>query len=175
MSAMPSPMHYEILSPLKRPTTARAFRMAGGEGDWFAGDRPSRGRRPPRSRFLMTFFLGVIAVLAWQSYGHAARELIAGLSPQLRWLAPQVAVADAPDRIGQITQSVDQIASDIAASREQITRSIDHLAAGQEQMAIEIIRLHAIAQFAPSRKEGHSPQPAASPVRKAGQRSLQAR
>jgi hypothetical protein len=175
MSAMPSPKHYEILSPLKQSTTARAFRMAGGEGDWFVGERPSRGRRTPRSRFLMTFFLGAIAVLAWQSYSLAAREFIAGLSPQLRWLAPQAAAAGAPDRIGQITQSVNQIASDIAASREQITRSIDHLAAGQDQMALDIIRLHAITQFAPSRKEDHSLQPAAARVRKAGQRSSQAR
>jgi hypothetical protein len=175
MSAMPSPKHYEILLPLKRSTTAHAFRMAGGEGDWYAGERPSHDGRTPLSRFLMTFFLGAVAVLAWQSYGHAARQLIAGLSPQLRWLAPQAVAADAPDRIAQITQSVDQIASDIAASREQITRSIDHLAAGQDQMALEIIRLHAIAQFAPSRKEDHSLHPAAAPARKAGQRPLQAR
>jgi hypothetical protein len=175
MSAMPSPKYYEILLPAKRSTTARAFRMAGEEGDWFAGDRPSHGKRTSRSRFLIMFFLGAVATLAWQSYSHAAREIIAGLSPQLRWLAPQAVVAGTPDRIERITHSVDRIAGDIAASREQITRRIDHLTAGQEQMMLEIIRLHAIAQFAPSKKEDHSPQPASAPVRKASQRSLQAR
>jgi hypothetical protein len=175
MSAMPSPKHYEILLPLKRSTTARAFRMAGGEGDWFAGEQPSHVKRTPRSRFLMMFFLGAVVTLAWQSYGHAAREIIAGLSPQLRWLAPRAVGAGTPDKIEQITQSVDRIASDITASREQMTRSIDHLAAGQEQMTLQIIRLQAIAQFAPSRKEDHPPQTASAAVRKAGPRSLQAR
>jgi hypothetical protein len=176
MSAMPSPKHYEIFLPVKRSATARAFRMAGGEGDWFAGPQPPHGKPTSRSRFLMMFFLGAIATLAWQSYSHAAREIIAGLSPQLRWLAPQ-AVADAPDKIEQITHGVDRIAGDIMASHDQITRSIDHLAAGQEQMTLEIIRLQAIVQFAPSRKEDHPPQTASAsaPVRKASQRSLQAR
>jgi hypothetical protein len=152
--------------------------MAGGEEDWFASEQAWHGRQKSRSRsrVLMMIFLGAIAILAWQFYSHAAREIIAGLSPQLRWLAPQAVGADTDsDRIEQITHNVDRIASDIAASREQITRSIDHLAAGQEQMTLEIIRLQAIPQFAPSKK-GVSPQQQASgPARKASQRSLQAR
>jgi hypothetical protein len=171
MSAVPSPKHYEILSPVRRSTTTRAFRVAGGEEEWFASEQPSHDKRPSRSRFLVVFFLGAVATLAWQSYGHAAREIIAGLSPGLRWLSPPAAVEEtASDRIEQITHSVDRIASDIAASHEQITRSIDHLAASQQQMTLQIIRLQAISQFAPSRKEDPPPQPVAA--RKASQRSL---
>jgi hypothetical protein len=177
MSAVPSPKHYEILSPVKRSTATHAFRTVGGEEEWFSSEQASHRKRTSRSRsrVLMMFFLVVITILAWRSYGHAAREIIAGLSPQLRWLAP-AAVADTDsDRIEQITHNVDRIASDIAASREQITRSIDQLTAGQEHMTLEIIRLRALSQFAPSKKEDPPPQPASGPVRKAGQRSLQAR
>lgn len=158
--SVPSPKYYEILLPPKRSTT-RAFRVAGGDSDWFAGEQPSDGGRRSRSHFLMIFLVGAVSILAWQSYGHAARETIAGLFPQLRWLAPQDAAA--PDRIEQITHSVDRIAGEVAASHEQISRSIDHLTAGQEQMTLEIIRLQALSQFA--KKEDPPPQ-----GRRAGQR-----
>jgi hypothetical protein len=176
MGAMPSPKHYEILLPVKRPTTTRAFRMANGEEYGFADEQTSHGRRTPRSRFLMMFVLGAAAALVWQSsYGHAAREIVAEWSPQLRWLAPQTETGDAaPDRIEQITRSVDRIASDMAVGQQQITRSIDHLAAGQEQMATEIIRLQAISQFG-SKSQEPPPHPASVPMRKAGQRAPQAR
>ena len=177
MRAMPSPKHYEVLLPVKRPTTTRAFRMANGEEDWFADDQASHDRRTPRSRLLMMFVLGAVAALVWQSsYGHAAREIAAGWSPQLRWLAPQTEADDAaPDRIEQITRSVDRIASDMAAGQQQITRSIDHLAAGQEQMTTEIIRLQAISQFGSSKGQEPLPHPASGPMRKAGQHAPQAR
>jgi hypothetical protein len=178
MAAVPCPTDYEILSPVKRSTATHAFRMVGGEEDWYAGEQTKHGghgRRTSRSRprILLMLFLGAIAILAWESYSHAAREFIAGLSPQLRWLAPQAENADtASDRIEQITQNMDRIASDLAASREQITRSIDHLAAGQDQMTLEIIRLRAVSQFGASKKEDPPPQPASGPTRKASQRSL---
>ena len=41
-------------------------------------------------RFLMIFFIGVVATLAWQSYGRAAREVIAS------WLAPGPVAQAAP-------------------------------------------------------------------------------
>src|SRR5436190_5744175 len=59
--------------------------------------RPTLGRRVWRklSRFLLVFCIGVATALAWQSYGDAARAMIANSSPQLGWLAPQ-AVPVAP-------------------------------------------------------------------------------
>ena len=73
------------------------------------------------ARFLMIFFIGVVATLAWQSYGGGAREVIAGWSPRLGWLAPPVAPARAsPDQLVAISrglavvrQSVDKLAADI--------------------------------------------------------------
>jgi hypothetical protein len=40
------------------------------------------------ARVLMIFFVGFAAGIAWQSYGGAARQAIAGWSPHLAWLAP---------------------------------------------------------------------------------------
>jgi len=46
---------------------------------------------------------------AWQSYGDAAREIIASSYPQLGWLAPQAAAAQAaPTTIAAATASLDQ-------------------------------------------------------------------
>jgi hypothetical protein len=72
--------------------------------------------------FLMIFYIGVFATLAWQSYGGAAREAIANWSPRLAWLAPPAASAGgSPDQIVAITrdlavvrQSVDELAANVS-------------------------------------------------------------
>jgi len=104
-------------------------------------------------RFLIIFCIGVAATLAWQSYGDAAREMIANSYPQLGWLAPQAepVAQSAPDVIAlaapatpspdqqrsdvtsldldAMRQSIDRIANNMATSQEQITRSVDRIAA----------------------------------------------
>jgi hypothetical protein len=116
------------------------------------------------ARFLMIFFIGVIATLAWQSYSDAVGQMIASSSWQLGWLAPQAApiaqtapdviapAAPSPDQpqlkamsfdLATVRQSVDQL----TASREQITRSVDQLAAAQEQMTRDITGLHATERY----------------------------
>src|SRR5260370_7890627 len=58
--------------------------------DRLPSTRPSLGKRASRAlaRFVITFFIGVAATLAWQSYADAASEMIASSSPQLIWLPP---------------------------------------------------------------------------------------
>jgi hypothetical protein len=179
---MPSPRGCEILPP-ERVMETPAFRRAGPNGEWFSDGpfcdgQPLYGKRASRpvTRFLIAFFLGAVATLAWQSYGRAAREIVAGAFPQLHWLAPQIAVVETtPDRLDQIMRSVDRIASDIAASQQQMTRSIDHLTAGQEQMTREIIILREISRYVPSKKEEVRPHSASGPARRSSQRSAQER
>src|SRR5215470_8159927 len=73
------------------------------------------------ARFLMIFFIGVAATLAWESHGDAARERIVSWSPHLGWLAPPAAPASAsPDQLVTISrglaavrQSIDKLAADI--------------------------------------------------------------
>jgi len=172
MSAMPSPAQSEFSEgslPVKPSGEAPAIRPADLKNDRAPKARQSRGMRAPLvfARFLITFCVGVAATLAWQTYGDAAREMIAGSSPQLGWLAPQAAPADqnAPDAIvpgapaaaapdqpqfGAVSVDLDAVRQSvdrIVASQEQMTRTVDQLAAGQEQMAREISKLQAIEQY----------------------------
>jgi hypothetical protein len=165
MSAPASP-HYEILLPPK-PSEAPAFHTFGQESDWFFNKPRSGAKKASRRRYYrlldhyplpMMFLLGAVAAVGLQPYGQTARETIAKLHPQLGWLAQRAA----PDRIEQISRSVDRIASDIAVTQQQMTRSIDHLAAEQEQMTREIMSLQV-------------PQPASGPSHKIVHRSSQMR
>jgi hypothetical protein len=165
------------------------------KNDKFLSGRPSLQRRSPPAltRFLITFCIGVAATLAWQSYGDAAREIIASSYPQLGWLAPQPAptaqntpdvtalaapAAASPDQqqlsamsldLDAVRESVDRI----AASQEQMTRNIDRLAAGQEQMTREITKLQAIGQYVLHKNSEPPPPQASAPV--ATTRTAQAR
>jgi hypothetical protein len=189
MSAMPSPAQSEFSEgslPVKPSVEAPVIRPAD-----LKRDRPSQRRQPlgvriplAITRFLITFCVGVGATLAWQSYGDAAREMIANASPQLGWLAPQAApversvpdeiapaasAAAAPDPqpfspvsvdLDAVRQSVDRV----VAGQEQITRTVDQLAAGQEQMVREINKLQAIEQYMLYKNSEPPPRPAAAPA-----------
>jgi hypothetical protein len=177
MGAMPSRAQsefYKGLLPVEPSIEETAVCAADLKNDRFADEQPSFGKRAsrPLARFLLTFYIGVAATLAWQSYSDTARQIIASLSPRLGWLAPQAAVAQTvPDTTEQIIRrNVDRIAT----SQEQITRSVDHLAVGQERMALEIIKLQAMSQYGLYKNAEPPPRPAA-PARNAVQRASQAR
>ncbi len=136
--------------------------------DLLSRKRTSFAKRTSRtlSRLLITFLVGVAATLAWQSYGDATREMIANSSPGLAWLAPQAAsvgptalAAPPPDQEGlksvsfglaEVRQRVDQIAAQLAAGREQMTRDINRLQAVEQDILDRI----------------SAPAPAAAPVRR---------
>jgi len=166
MSMVRGSAHYEGLLPIEPSDEPPPLRPTILE-DPFPNGQPSLRKRASRalSRFLAIFCVGVGTTLAWQSYGDAAREMIANSYPQLGWLAPlplpaqnapgmaALATPAAPsfdqqsvDRIiaghDHIMRSIDQIANRITAGHEQITRSIDQnakgIAAGQEEIARSI-------------------------------------
>jgi hypothetical protein len=119
------------------------------------------------SSLLIAFCVGVAATLAWQSYGDAAREMIANAYLQLGWLALQgkPATQNAPEAaalavpaapafdqqqlnaiaidLDAMRQSIDRIAPGIVAGQEQMARSIDRIAARQEQLARTVDQLTA--------------------------------
>ena len=133
--------------------------------------RPSRGKRAARSltRFLILFCIGVATTLAWQSYGDAARAMIANSSPQLDWLAPQAApvAQTAPDIAARAApaapspdlQQLKEMSRDLAAVRQSVDQLAAQFAAGQQQMADDIAKLQAEISAPP-------PRPAAAPARK---------
>jgi hypothetical protein len=149
--------------------------------------------------FLIAVGIGVAVTLAWQSYGDAARAKIANSYPQLGWLAPQaetvaqnasetvaLAAPAAPSLDQQrldamsfdlegMRQSVDRIATSIAAIQEQMSRSADRIAteqmahsvaeltAGQAQMTREITKLQAVEQYVLYKSAEPVPRPALAP------------
>jgi hypothetical protein len=69
-----------------------------------------------------------------------------------------------------MTRSIDRI----AASQEQIARSVDRLTAGQEQMTREITKLQEIVQYILYKNSEPPPRPAPAPARNPVPRSSQA-
>src|SRR5215472_4466833 len=126
-------------------------RWADSRNDNFPSIRPSRRKQARRAlaRFLITLCIGVGGTLAWQSYGDAAREMIAKSSPQLSWLAPQAAAVQTPPAVppnmvasaapSPDLQQLKAMSLGIAAMRQ----SVDQL---QNQMTHEITKLRAAQQ-----------------------------
>jgi hypothetical protein len=105
MNSTPSPTRSEFAAgtPATEPSAAAIHRLFEPKNDRFLSKQPSLGKRA-LARFLIAFFLGVAATLACQSYGDAARQMIASSSPRLGWLAPQATpvaqtTPDLPDRV----------------------------------------------------------------------------
>ena len=118
---------------------------------------------PTLTHILVTICVGVAAILAWQSYGDAARRIIASSHPQLDWLAPRTTpivysahdtiglaaqVAPSPDqqRLNAMSLDLDAIRQNvdrIAITQEQIMRNVDQLAAGQQRMTRNVDQLAA--------------------------------
>src|SRR5262245_14435201 len=74
------------------------------------------------ARVLVVFVIGFAAGTAWQTYGGAARKVIAGWSPHLAWLAPAAAPGGGPAErlkattlaLAAVRQSVDKLATEIS-------------------------------------------------------------
>ena len=134
--------------------------------------RPSLARRARRgsARFLIIFFLGVGTTLAWQSYGDAARGMIAQSSPQLAWLAPTTVpvVPTAPNVVTAAAASPDlqHLALGLAAVRQSVDLLTGQLAAGQQQMGSDIAKLQADGQEILQKLSAAPPRPTAAPTHK---------
>ena len=113
--------------------------------DRVVSDRPSVGRRLFRAltRFLIAVLIGVGGTLAWQYRGDAAREMVVARAPTLAWLlsvstvAPAVA-ATSPDPVQQLAP--------LASSLDAVRRSVEQLAARQDQMAQNLAKLQAVEE-----------------------------
>jgi len=138
----------------------RSPRPSGLNDDQVASDRPSIGRRIFRTltRFIIAVLIGIGATLAWQSHGDAAREMVVARAPSLGWLlsvsttkSPAVA-ATAPDSVQQLEP--------LASNLDVVRRSVEQLAAKQEQMAQNIATLQALEEDI--RQKVSSPPPSPS-------------
>ncbi len=146
------------IRPMK--PSIRSPRPSGLNDDQVASDRPSIGRRIFRTltRFFIAVLIGIGATLAWQSHGDAAREMVVARAPSLGWLlsvsttkSPAVA-ATAPDPVQQLEP--------LASNLDVVRRSVEQLAAKQEQMAQNIATLQALEEDI--RQKVSSPPPSPS-------------
>jgi hypothetical protein len=110
--------------------------------------------------------MGVAATLAWQSYGDAAREIIASSYPLLSWLAPQSAVAEtaptivsptAPAAASDSQEQLRSILVNLAVVRQSVDQFAAQLVAGQQQTASDIAKLNDKISSAPPRQQAAAP------------------
>jgi len=136
-------------------------------------DTPSFGRRFFRGlvRFLVVFFFGVAATLAWQSYGDVTRQSIATWAAERGWptdwlfygqavkedSAPRIGTSNAPAAqmraegapsapAGPDVQELKTMTLGLAATLNTMRSRLDQLALGQEQSANDIAKLQAAEQ-----------------------------
>lgn len=93
-------------------------------------------------RLLIFVFVGVIATLAWQSYGGPAREALASLSPRLAWLAPPAEPA------GAFSDHIAAISRDLAAARQSV-----------DKVAAALSKLETLRKGAPDKTAAPQPSP----------------
>ena len=122
--------------------------------------RPSIGRRIVRglTRFSITVLIGVGATLGWQSYGNAAKEMVVARAPTLAWLL-SISTAKSPVVAATSPGPVQQL-EPLASNLDVVRRSVDQLAAKQEQMVQNIAALQSIEEEI--RQKMSSPPPSAS-------------
>jgi hypothetical protein len=120
--------------------------------DW-AAESPSRRRKRPSggfSRFLTTFCMGIVATLAWQSYSDAMREMLADAYPQLDWVAPRAAAAKTAPTAASTrsadSREIQELSQSLAAMRQRVDQLAVQLAAGQDQMTRDIAAKVAMAE-----------------------------
>jgi len=154
-----------------RPSIHSA-RPVSPKHDWVESNRPSIGKRIVRTltRFSVAVLIGIGGTLAWQAYGDEAREMAVTRAPSLGWWlsAPRTkpttaAAATSPDLAQQLAP--------LALNLDAMRRSVEQLAARQEQLAQNVAALQAVGQdirervSAPPQQAASSPQPKPSQPR----------
>ena len=145
--------------------------------------RGSRGL----ARYLVAICIGIAATLAWQSYGEAAKQVIATSAPELGW-SPEAKqmIASWVQQLGwtkppagsekqavPVAQTAPPAPSLDAAQVQQMTQNlaalrqnVEQLTAGQDQMARQITRLESAVAEVIVKMPAPPPQPPAAPARK---------
>jgi hypothetical protein len=130
-----------------------------GEGQLASG-RPSIGRRIFRTltRFSIAVLIGVGATLGWQSYGDAAKEMLVARAPTLAWVL-SVSTTKSPVVAATSTDPMQQLAP-LTFNLDIVRRSVEQLAAKQEQMAQNIAALQAVEEDIRQKMSSTPPSPA---------------
>lgn len=145
----------------RRPEAAPAYS---------APPRPSLGRRMVRAifRFAMAVAIGVGATLGWQAYGDMAKQMLAELAPEHAWLLSYLPATRPPAAVAAARSPALQL-EPLTSSLEVVRRSVEQLAAKQEQMARNIVALQAIEEDIRQKVSSPPPVVAQPPAQPAAQ------
>jgi hypothetical protein len=134
-------------------------RPSSHKNDQVASERPSVGRRIFRipTRFFIAVLIGVGGTLAWQSYGDAAREMVAAQAPTLAWLL-SVSTTKTPAVAATFPDPVQQL-EPLASNLDVVRRSVEQLAAKQDQMSQNIATLRAVGEDIRQKMSSTPPSP----------------
>jgi hypothetical protein len=181
IQSKPAPSRLAIAEPTEEPIEEPGdSSFPPANDDQLPSERLPLGKPAFRvfGRFLVTFCAGVAATLAWQSYGGTVREMIVSSFPQLSWLAPPVApvaeasglapplVAEAPAAPSPDQEELKRIWFGLAGVRQRVDEVAAQLAAGQEQVTRDINKLQEVEQDILAKISAPPPRPAAAPGRK---------
>ena len=125
----------------------QSSRSSSLKHDQVASDRPPVGRRIFRTlaRFFIAVLIGVGGTLAWQFYGDAAREAVIVRAPTLAWLL-SVSTTKSPAATATSAAPVQQQLEPLAFNIDLVRRSVEQLAAKQDQMAQNIATLQGVQE-----------------------------
>ena len=142
-----------------KPSIDAPYPYRFGEGPPASG-RPSIGRRIFRTltRFSIAVLIGVGATLGWQSYGDEAKEMLVAQAPTLGWVL-SVSTTKSPVVAATSTDPMQQLAP-LASNLDAVRRSVEQLAAKQEQMAQNIAALRAAEEDVRQKMSSTPPAPA---------------
>ena len=142
-----------------KPSIGPPYPYRFGERQLASG-RPSIGRRIFRTltRFSIAVLIGVGATLGWQSYGDAAKEMLAARAPMLAWVL-SVSTTKSPVVAATAADPMQQLAP-LASNLDVVRRSVEQLVAKQEQMAQNIAALQAVEEDIRQKMSSTPPAPA---------------
>jgi len=146
-----------------KPSIDAPYSYRFGEGQ-LPGGRPSIGRRMFRTltRFSIAVLIGVGATLGWQSHGDEAKEMLVAQVPTLGLLL-SVSTTKSPVGAATSTDTTRQLAP-LASTLDAVRRSVEQLAAKQEQMAQNIAALRAAEENVRQKMSSTPPAPVAAPA-----------
>lgn len=107
--------------------------------------RASVGRRMFRSlaRFLILVSIGVGATLGWQTYGDAAKQMLASYAPEQAWLLSYLPGTAKPLAVAAAPAAPALQLEPLASNLDFVRRSVEQMALKQEQMIRNIAALQA--------------------------------
>jgi hypothetical protein len=148
----------------ERPTrlSIRSLQPSNFNEEEVAVDRPPVVGRIFRTlpKFSIAVLTGVGAAFCWQFYGDAAREMVAEKAPTLAWWLPGSTVKPAAT---ETSVDVVQQLKPLTFTLDVMRRSVDQLAAKQEQIAQNIAALQAVEEDVRQKVTSTPPSPALQP------------